>query len=334
MKPIFVFNDKTNKIEYANFEFQNYEKKSLNVLKKIELSKLFEKQLIFLSNIREIKNKYGLFVIREAITFDKTKFNAICLIPEKKNKNNFIMVVLEKENHKSETIQHDYGAYDFFFSMLSHEISNPLSSIKMASQLLSKSKTGDQELLEIIQTECARIEKIIKLISKTTEKITLRNKSEENIHEILRYSIFKIQNKKKKIRVIEKFDPSLPKINLEKNSMIQVFDNLIINAYEASSFEDKSYLLIETKFTFGETIKIPNIKKNKKNNFLTVKIEDNGSGINEKEVNKIFLPFYSSKKRGTGIGLYLVKRIINLHSGEVVLERSINKTSFTIKLPL
>ena len=83
--------------------------------------------------------------------------------------------------------------------MLSHEISNPLSSIKMASQLLSKSKTGDQELLEIIQTECARIEKIIKLISKTTEKITLRNKSEENIHEILRYSIFKIQNKKKKL---------------------------------------------------------------------------------------------------------------------------------------
>ena len=92
--------------------------------------------------------------------------------------------------------------------------------------------------------------------------------------------------------------------------MIQVFDNLIINAYEASSFEDKSYLLIETKFTFGETIKILILKKNKKNNFLTVKIEDNGSGINEKEVNKIFLPFYSSKKRGTGIGLYLVKELL------------------------
>ena len=67
---------------------------------------------------------------------------------------------------------------------------------------------------------------------------------------------------------------------------------------------------------------------------LAVKIEDNGSGIKKNELSKIFLPFFSTKKRGSGIGLYLVKRIINLHDGRISVSCIDNLTSFRIKFPL
>ena len=77
-----------------------------------------------------------------------------------------------------------------------------------------------------------------------------------------------------------------------------------------------------------------NIKENKKKNYILIKIEDNGSGIKKNELSKIFLPFFYTKKRGSGIGLYLVKRIISLHDGQISVNCEDNLTSFRIKLPL
>ena len=68
--------------------------------------------------------------------------------------------------------------------------------------------------------------------------------------------------------------------------------------------------------------------------WVSFSIEDNGNGINPNDINKIFLPFYSTKKKGSGIGLYLVKRIVNLHDGQISVECTDNLTSFRIKLPL
>ena len=116
--------------------------------------------------------------------------------------------------------------------------------------------------------------------------------------------------------------------------MIQVFENLLNNAFEASIFSDKSFIKLTTKFIYGETIKIPNIKETQKKNYLLINIEDNGSGIKKTELDKIFLPFFSTKKRGSGIGLYLVKRIVNLHDGRISVDCADNLTSFSIKLPL
>ena len=82
----------------------------------------------------------------------------------------------------------------------------------------------------------------------------------------------------KNIKIYENFDPSLPLVKVDKNAMIQVFDNLLLNSVEA--FENSSpYIRITTKFLFGQSIKIPNVKDNFKKNFLQIVIEDNGKGI-------------------------------------------------------
>ena len=221
-----------------------------------------------------------------------------------------MLIFKPKESNNENSISDNFNAFEHFFSIISHEVSNPLSSIKIASQLLSKTRTVDDELLDIIKIESERIAKIIVSISQLTSKLTLRKKKNENIHELLRYSTFKIKNKPKKIEFIEEFDPSLPYVNVDKDTIIQVFDNLLLNAYEASNNNSNSFIKLSTKFLYGETIKIPNIKKSQKRNYIMIKIEDNGLGFKENEKQKIFLFFYSLKKRGSGIGLYLVKELL------------------------
>ncbi len=329
--PLAIVNKKTFKIYYVNQEFQYFVKKSFSLIKNTYLNELFDDELFFLGNLRETSKKIGIYFIREALIKDNSKISLVCIVTEKNNQN--MMIIFKKENktYKNDVFD-DYGAYEHFFSIFVHEITNPLSSIKMASQLLEKSKTYDSELLEIIYNECGRITKVINSISQISSKVVLKNKSSENIHEVLRYSTFKIKNKK--IKIIEEFDPSLPKILIDKSLLVQVFENLLNNAFEASSFSDKSFIKLSTRFIYGETIKIPNIKESQKKNYLLIKIEDNGSGINKTELSKIFLPFFSTKKRGSGIGLFLVKRIINLHDGSISVDCTDNLTSFRIKLPL
>ena len=72
---------------------------------------------------------------------------------------------------------------------------------------------------------------------------------------------------------------------------------------------------------------------NSKKNSLKISICDNGIGIPKNLIDKIFLPFYSTKKRGSGIGLFLVKRIIDDHEGTIALESKEGITTAQIILP-
>ena len=76
-------------------------------------------------------------------------------------------------------------------------------------------------------------QKIFKSLSFVNSKINLIEGKDENIHEILRYSIFRLKKGNQNIRIIENFDPSLPLIRIDKDAMIQVFDNLLLNAHDA-----------------------------------------------------------------------------------------------------
>ena len=257
---------------------------------------MFNNDLFFLSNLKEISKKIGIFFVREALIRDNLKISLVCIITEKKNENMMIIFKKEDQTHKNQVFD-DYNAYEHFFSIFVHEITNPISSIKMASQLIEKSKVYDPELLEIINNECLRISKVINSISQISSKLILRNQSPENIHEILRYSTFKIKNKNEKLKIFEEFDPSLPKILVDKSLLIQVFENLLNNAFEALNLSDKSFIKLSTKFIYGETIKIPNIKENQKKNYMLIKIEDNGSGIKKNELSKIFFTFFFYKKK-------------------------------------
>ena len=161
-----------------------------------------------------------------------------------------------------------------------------------------------------------------------------KNKKKENIHEIIRFSLIKFSQKKRSLEIIEVFDPSLPNLNINRDSLIQVFDNILNNCYESSSLTSSSFIKIITSFKEGESIKIPNISEKKKINYLNIKIIDNGKGINEEIKDKLFFPFYTTKKKGSGIGLFIVKKIINDHQGNISIKSKNSLTEVVINLPI
>ena len=203
----------------------------------------------------------------------------------------------------------------------------------MASQLILKSKKYDEELHKIVINETERISKIFKSLSYVNTKNSLLDGSNENIHEIIRYSVFRLKEKNI-FKIIEDFDPSLPMIRIDKNAMVQVFDNLLLNSIDATANKDNAYIKFSTKFFYGQSIKIPNLKNQIKKNYLQIIIEDNGIGINPNDLEKIFVPFFTNKKNGSGIGLFLVKKIIDFHNGEISIKIEDNCTKVYIKLPL
>ena len=332
-EPLVIINKENLKVFYVNLEFQIQFEKSQSKLKDISLDSIFDKNSFLISNLKRLKEKVGMFLIKEATLFRNNSYEVRCIIPE--NFNNYLLMTFKKiEDERKIDENGQYTIFDETFSILSHEINNPLSSIKMASQLITKSKTYDKELIDIISNETERISEIFNSLSFINSKIDLLEGKNENIHEILRYSIFRLKKLDQNIKIIEKFDPSLPTIKVDKNAMIQVFDNLLLNSREALENNTSSYIRIITKFLYGQSIKIPNLKNHIKKNFLQIVIEDNGKGIEQNDLDKVFIPFYSKKKNGTGVGLFLVKKIINYHNGQVLIKSDNDCTKVYIKLPL
>ena len=329
-QPIFLLKKKNLKIEHCNLETQNLFGNSCESLEGTVLDDVFDKDTILIANISEIIRKNGVFIIKDKIKLKGTSFEAQCITSEELN-DRFILVLnkvteeigfLDKMNYLND-----------IFSVLSHEINNPISSIKLASDLIRKRYSNvDTELLEIIKSEALRITRLFQNIN-ITEAKNISVKKNENIHELIRLCLFKIKQMPNNLDIYEEFDPSLPLIKINRDLIMQALDNIFINAYESSFLTKKSYLKIQTRFVLGESISIPNVKDSIKKNSIKISIIDNGKGIPKESIEKILLPFYSTKKRGSGIGLFLVKRIIDDHEGTIALESSEGVTTVKIILP-
>ena len=329
-QPIFLLKKKNLKIVYCNVETQNLLGQSNELLEGKELKNIFTKDSILIANISELIKTNGVFIIKDNIKLNNFFFEIQCITSEELNNKFFIVlkkITKEKSNYKKLNHLND------ILTFLSHEINNPISSIKLASDLIKKNYTNvDDELLEIIKSEALRITRLFHNFTLTeTKNISIKKK--ENIHELIRLCLFKIKQMPNKLNISEEFDPSLPLIEVNRDLIIQALDNILINAYESSLFNKSSYLKIQTRFVVGESISIPNIKTSIKKNSLKISICDNGNGIPKELADKIFLPFYSTKKRGSGIGLFLVKRIIDDHEGTISLESQEGVTTAQIILP-
>ncbi len=332
-EPLIILNKTNLKVLYCNSEFQNLISKSSKYILKNSLEDIFSFDLFFLSNIREILNKQTNFIIKDRIKIKDSEYEVKCILDDL-HQNLMTLFFLKVPNQNQiNLVDKNIKFLNDTLAILGHEISNPISTIKIATDLVKKEKKlNDYELLDIIKKEATRIVNIFDNFQVFNSKI--QNKQKENIHEIIRYSLIKFDDIKKKLEIIEIFDPSLPSLNVNRDSLIQVFDNILKNSFESSNLTSSSFIKIITSFKEGETIKIPNIIKKKKNNYLNIKIIDNGKGINEEMKDKIFFPFYTTKKKGSGIGLFLVKKIINDHEGNISIKSKGGLTEVIINLPI
>ena len=211
-------------------------------------------------------------------------------------------------------------------TQIAHEIMNPLSSIKMNIRILSKRgglSANDQRRLQIANFEIEHLEKILRDIFDYSKSLQL-NFSRENLNEILDKSLLMVQDRleEKQVEVIKKYHPSLPHVSLDLVRMMQVFTNLYLNAIQALDQKGKLRVATSQERVNGAT-------------FLKVSISDNGPGIPALQRAAIFDPFYTTKSDGTGLGLTIVKKIVEQHAGKIGVESRVGQyTKFNIVLPV
>jgi two-component system nitrogen regulation sensor histidine kinase GlnL len=215
---------------------------------------------------------------------------------------------------------------------LAHEIRNPLGGIKGAAQLLRRAVEGDASLFaytNIMIREVDRVNQLIEQLLDLSRPWQL-NFTPLNIHEILEeVLLLECQTApEKKLTVKKLFDPSLPPIKGDRAQLMQVFLNLVKNAYQA--MEHGGTLTLATRLETDFHIRAQGSDRSR---FIWVDITDDGAGIKEEDLPHIFSPFFTTKNSGTGLGLATSYRVINEHGGLIRVESTERKgTTFKVSL--
>ena len=205
-------------------------------------------------------------------------------------------------------------------SKLTHELKNPIAVCNGYLEMLDiNNKDKSQKYINIITNEIKRSKIIIdefssfgKLKTINTEEIDITYLLEDTI------SLLKPLFKKNKSTITLQSKEEIY-INADYNKLKQVFINLLKNTIEAKK-EDKS---LEVKVIINET-----------KNRVTIKVIDNGIGMDKETLNKVLDVFFTTKQNGTGIGLAFSKEVIELHKGTLNIKSKINEgTEIKIVLP-
>ncbi len=201
-----------------------------------------------------------------------------------------------------------------------HEIRNPLGIIKGTSERLRAKYGQDQnELFDFIPEEVDRLNDIL---TGYLEFASAEPKKKQRIDMVSLVAKATDQLKssfaKKNIQIDFKSEEDIPLLNVNPGGIRQVLINLLMNAKDA----------------IGQDGWINVILKRRKE-FVELTIEDNGKGIRRKDAKQMFNPFFSTKTKGSGLGLYVVKKIVEEHSGDITAEgRPEGGTRMKIRLPV
>ncbi len=201
-----------------------------------------------------------------------------------------------------------------------HEIRNPLGIIKgTAERLRSKYDERNDELFGFIPEEVDRLNDILTGYLEFASSEPKR-KEKTDVVELVNRTVEQLRGSfsKKNIRIHSDIRDEIPLLEVHAGSIRQVIINLLMNAKDAIQKDGEIH-----------------IRFRKEQDFVVLEMEDSGKGIREKDLKQLFDPFFSMKSQGTGLGLYVVKKIIEEHEGTVGVQSKAGKgTRFEIKLPL
>jgi len=219
---------------------------------------------------------------------------------------------------------------------LAHEIRNPLGAIKGAAQFLQPTAggppvgtdpAGTKEFLNIIVEEVNRLNKIVSQFLDYARPYRGEQRQLE-VNEVIRKTLQLLakESEGKGIEVVPTLVDGLPPVRADAEQLLQVFLNLALNAVQA--MPDGGRLFVSSSIRRAT-------RRGAAAAFLEVRFRDTGVGIPPGDLRNLFIPFFTTKEKGTGLGLPISQRIIENHGGTIeVRSQAGTGATFTVLLPV
>ena len=209
-----------------------------------------------------------------------------------------------------------------FSMMIAHELKNPLGIIKGSVDIIAKEGVKAQvsrTMMEYIQDEVKRLNRLVEDFL-SFARPNPAHKSFVDINQVIHKIVNLIplpEFKEKDITLTVKLAQEMPEINVDEHQIYQTLVNIFNNAIQAIS--QKGEITIKTKH---------------EQDGITITFMDTGVGISDEEKGKVFEPFFTKKQSGTGLGLAVVKKIIDNHKGTITItDREGGGTVLSLWLP-
>lgn len=219
--------------------------------------------------------------------------------------------------------QEKFAATGRIARTIAHEIRNPLTNINLAADQLSAEFPPNDEntgfLFEMITRNSHRINQLISELLNSTKFAEL-NFLKVSVNELLDETLKQAEDRMmlNNVQLVKIYANDICEISVDKDKIKIAFLNIVINALEAMEAKENAQLLIETK---------------KEGDKCVVMITDTGSGIDEESEAKLFEPYFTTKKKGNGLGLTNTQNIILNHKGNINVKTKAGEgTCFTITL--
>lgn len=217
------------------------------------------------------------------------------------------------------------GAWREMARQVAHDIKNPLTTMKLSMQQLERVSSNPEQAAAYLRKAITRlIEQIDSLAQIASEfsmfaNLDIRQKSDVVLNDVVE-SVYDLFSEQRNVSLDLSIPPDRFHILGDKNHLIRVFNNLVINAIQAIPSDRKGHIQVSmTRY----------------NGHARVQISDNGGGIPPEIRDRVFEPNFTTKTSGSGLGLAICKKIIEAHDGNIRFETRENEgTDFFVEMPI
>lgn len=211
---------------------------------------------------------------------------------------------------------------------VAHEVRNPLSTIQMTLHALGKRQDlsrGDTERVDLALREVDRLEGLVSSLL-DYGRPSRPHKAAVDVAALIQRSIDLVQAECARCGVAVEVEPAeagLPEIAVDEDQVIQILVNLLLNAVQASpeGARVRARTALETGGKAGEVV--------------AIHVADDGAGIESEELQRIFTPFFTTRRDGTGLGLPVARKIAEAHGGDLTVDSAPSRgTTAVLRLPI